>query len=170
LLSKFTNTKSENPKSLDLLSKLEHSTRIILNYGEDDRDDVIIKKKQLFLTISDSSSDLPSWYPTSHLQNISFDNKITFQEWIDNADQYIETGSSFVNLYISENDWQKLYLSYIPLAELMEASIFCPKECNSKIILLHVNSNTFKNHNKDFYSIIYKKLKQHVCDFFFFSM
>ncbi|MBA7579123.1 hypothetical protein ES708_20990 [subsurface metagenome] len=154
----------------DWLSKLYHLTTIILNIGETEQENVIIKNEHSFLKNLNSNEELPSWYPIKHLQDISFDNKITFQDWIDNANEHIESGSPFVDLYISENDWHKLYLSHIPLAELMESPIFCPKEYKSKIILLHVNLNTFKDHYYDFYSIVYQKLAQHVWKFYFFSV
>lgn len=163
-------TKNNIRELPEWLSELEHLTTVFLYFDDTDEEKGIIKIEPRFLDNSKGNKELPSWYQVQHLQDISFENKITFQDWIDHADKYIESDSRFSDLYISEVNWHKLFLSFIPLAELMEAPIFCPKKCDSKIILLHVNLNTFKDHVYDFYSIIYQKLAQHVWAYYFFSI
>ncbi len=152
------------------LSELEHLTEIILNYGESEDEDKIIRKEHKFLVNSRSNEELSSWYPIRHIQNISFQKKITLQEWIDNKLESTEFDSQFTDLYISEEDWHKLFLSYIPLAELMDSPIFFSEDCDSKIVLLHVNLNIFKDHIYEFYSIIFQKLAQHVWGYYFYSI
>ncbi|QEE15290.1 hypothetical protein DSAG12_01115 [Promethearchaeum syntrophicum] len=168
---RILNLTNNNIRELpEWLAELKLLTTIFLYFDETDEEEGIIKIEPDFLDGIKENNELQSWYQVQHLQDISFENKITFQDWIDQADEYVASDSNFADFYISEEDWHKLYLAYIPLAELIEAPIFCPQKCDSKIILIHVNLNAFKDHIYDFYSIIYQKLAQHVWAYYYNSI